>query len=94
VILPSATVMIETSHYPVYATVLLKVPLAEAQRLIPPGSGTHEPDGPNTRVSIGGADLDNLATRLLSLVTPFSVLAPDDLRETLRRRVQAQLDAL
>ncbi|QUQ65817.1 helix-turn-helix transcriptional regulator [Kutzneria sp. CA-103260] len=83
-----------TSHYPVYATVVLPVPLAEAQWLIPPGSGVHEPDGDNTRVSLGGVDLDDLADRLLRLATPLTVLAPDDLRETLRRRVLAQLDAL
>ena len=48
----------------------------------------------NARVSLGGADLDDLADRLLRLATPLTVLAPDDLRETLRRRVLAQLDAL
>ncbi len=83
-----------TSHYPVYATVLLPVPLAEAQRLIPPGAGVHEPDGDGTRVSLGGVDVDDLADRLVRLGTPLTVLAPDDLRETLRRRVLAQLDAL
>jgi predicted DNA-binding transcriptional regulator YafY len=83
-----------TSHYPVYATVLLPVPLAEAQRLIPPGAGVHEPDGDGTRVSLGGVDVDDLADRLVRLGMPLTVLAPDDLRETLRRRVLAQLDVL
>lgn len=83
-----------TSNYPVYATILLPVPVEQARQLIPPGAGVHEADGANTKVSLGGTDLDDLATRLLSLATPFTVLAPDDLRETLRGRVQAQLDAL
>ena len=83
-----------TSNYPVYATILLPVPIERARQLIPPGSGVHEPAGEATKVSLGGTDLDDLATRLLSLATPFTVLAPDELRETLRGRVQAQLDAL
>jgi hypothetical protein len=74
--------------------VVLPVPLAEARRLIPPGSGVHEPDGDNTRASLGGVDLDDLADRLPRLGTPLTVVAPDDLRETSRRRVLAQLDAL
>jgi predicted DNA-binding transcriptional regulator YafY len=57
-------------------------------------AGVHEPDGGGTRVSLGGVDVDDLADRLVRLGTPLTVLAPDDLRETLRRRVLAQLDAL
>jgi predicted DNA-binding transcriptional regulator YafY len=84
-----------TSHYPLYATVLLPLPMAQAQQLIPPGSATHEPDAPGTtRVTLGGTDLDDLATRLMGLGTPLTVVAPDDLRETLRGRLHAQLDAL
>ena len=83
-----------TSHYPVYATVHLPMPVAQAQQLIPPGSGVHEAVGNGTRVTLGGTDLDSLAARLLALATPLTVLAPDQLRTALRDRLQAQLAAL
>jgi predicted DNA-binding transcriptional regulator YafY len=84
-----------TSHYPLYATVVLPVPLEEAQRLVPPGSGIHESTGPDsTRVTLGGSDLDELATRLLALAVPLTVVAPDELRTVLRTRLRAQLGAL
>jgi hypothetical protein len=66
-----------------YATVVLPVPLEEAQRLVPPGSGSHESTGPDTTcVTLGGSTLDELATRLLALAVPLAVLAPDELRTT------------
>ena len=84
-----------TSDYPLYATVVLPVPLEEAQRLVPPGSGIHESTGPDTtRVTLGGIDLDELAARLLSLAVPLAVVAPDELRDELRSRLRAQFDAL
>jgi predicted DNA-binding transcriptional regulator YafY len=83
-----------TSHYPVYATVLLPMPLAQAQQLIPPGSGVHEAEGDGTRVTLGGTDLDSLATRLLALATPLTVLEPADLREAMRDRLKRQLAGL
>nr|WP_234341728.1 WYL domain-containing protein [Streptomyces sp. NRRL S-646] len=84
-----------TSDYPLYATVVLPVPLEAAQRLVPPGSGVHESVGPEaTRVTLGGNDLDELATRLLSLAVPLAVVAPDELRDVLRTRLRAQFDAL
>jgi len=84
-----------TSDYPLYATVVLPVSLEEAQRLVPPGSGIHESVGPGaTRVTLGGRDLDELATRLLSLAVPLTVVAPDELRGVLRTRLRAQFDAL
>ncbi|MGW6443478.1 helix-turn-helix transcriptional regulator [Lentzea sp. NPDC055074] len=84
-----------TSDYPVYATAVLAVPLEEAQRLVPPGSGTHESVGPETtRVTLGGTSLDELATRLIALAVPLSSVEPDDLRAVLRDRLRSQLDAL
>ncbi|WP_273940721.1 helix-turn-helix transcriptional regulator [Kutzneria chonburiensis] len=83
-----------TSHYPVYATIYLPMSMGQAQQLIPPGSGVHEAESNGTRVTLGGTDIDALATRLLELATPLTVLAPDELRSALRERLQAQLAAL
>ncbi|MFJ6386957.1 helix-turn-helix transcriptional regulator [Streptomyces sp. NPDC091972] len=84
-----------TSDYPVYATVVLPVPLEEAQRLVPPGAGVHESVGPDaTRVTLGGTHLDELADRLLALTVPLTVLEPAELRTLLRTRLRTQLDAL
>lgn len=84
-----------TSNYPLYATVVLPVSVEEAQRLVPPGSGIHESAGPDTtRVTLGGTDLDDLATRLLELAVPLAVVAPAELRTVLRTRLRAHLNAL
>ncbi|GAA3725184.1 WYL domain-containing protein [Streptomyces tremellae] len=84
-----------TSHYPVYGTVVLPVPLPEARRLVPPGAGVHESVGADaTRVTVGGRDLDELATRLLALAVPLTGVEPGELRAVLRARLRSQLDAL
>jgi predicted DNA-binding transcriptional regulator YafY len=75
---------------PMTVTVRLPLPLDRALRLVPPTVGVHRPDGPDaTVVDIGGPDADGLATYLLGLATPLRVLAPDEVREALLRRVHA-----
>jgi predicted DNA-binding transcriptional regulator YafY len=79
---------IAVGAYPLYVTVRLPLPLERVLRLIPPTVGAHRPDGPDaTVVDIGGPDADGLARYLLSLATPLRVLAPDEVREALLRRV-------
>ncbi|MYS46413.1 WYL domain-containing protein [Streptomyces sp. SID5998] len=86
---------IATGPYPMQATVRLPVGLDQALRLIPATVGAHRPDGPDaTVVDVGGPDPDGLARYLLSLATPLRVLAPDSVRQALRRRTRALLAAL
>ncbi len=75
--------------YPFYVTVRLAHPMDQALRLVPPTIGTHYPDGPDaTVVEIGGNDVDQLVTYLLSLGTTLRVLSPDRVREALLRRTR------
>ncbi|MEU2879529.1 WYL domain-containing protein [Streptomyces sp. NPDC007070] len=77
------------------ATVRLPVGLDQAPRLIPATVGAHRPDGSDaTVVDVGGPGPDGLARYLLSLATPLRVLAPDSVRQALRRRTRALLAAL
>ncbi|MGW0791188.1 helix-turn-helix transcriptional regulator [Streptomyces sp. NPDC002911] len=86
---------IPAGTYPLYTTVRVPLPVDEAVRLIPTSMGVHRPDGPDsTLVDIGGYDADDLARYLLSRATPLKVLAPDTVREALRRRVQDMLQAM
>ncbi|WP_267882875.1 WYL domain-containing protein [Streptomyces sp. Amel2xE9] len=86
---------IATGPYPMHATVRLPVGLDQALRLIPATVGAHRPDGPDaTVVDVGGPGPDGLARYLLSLATPLRVLAPDSVRQALRRRTRALLAAL
>ncbi|WP_326834338.1 WYL domain-containing protein [Amycolatopsis rhabdoformis] len=83
-----------TSHYPVYTTLRLEVPLAEAERLVPPGSGVHEALEPAvTRVKIGGTDVESLALRLVRIGAPFRVESPAEVRDAVRRLLREMLDA-
>ncbi|MGA5421241.1 hypothetical protein [Streptomyces lavendulocolor] len=68
----------------------------------PPGSfpkpvttiGTHRPDGPEAAVvEIGGNSADHLATYLLGLATPLTVLSLDEVRQALVRHAHALLTA-
>ncbi|MGA5498820.1 helix-turn-helix transcriptional regulator [Streptomyces cinereoruber] len=80
--------------YPVYTTVRLPLPLDHALQKIPPTIGTHSPDGPEaTVIRIGGNSVDCLATYLLGLAAPLTVLSPDEVRQALVRRAQALLTA-
>ncbi|GAA2437568.1 helix-turn-helix transcriptional regulator [Streptomyces lavendulocolor] len=80
--------------YPVRTTVRLPLPLDRALRTVPSTIGTHRPDGPEaTVVEIGGNSADQLATYLLGLATPLTVLSPDEVRQTLVRHAQALLTA-
>ncbi|MGW4275904.1 helix-turn-helix transcriptional regulator [Streptomyces seoulensis] len=86
---------IATGPYPMYATVRLPVGPDRALRLIPATVGAHRPDGPDaTVVDVGGPDPDGLARYLLSLATPLRVLAPDSVRQALRRRTAEVMAAL
>ncbi|MEU9730639.1 hypothetical protein [Streptomyces sp. NPDC048002] len=68
----------------------LPLPLEEANRPVPPGVGRHGNTGPDTtRVTLGGTDLDELATRLLALAVQLSVVAPDKLGVRLRQHLDA-----
>ncbi|MDN3265008.1 YafY family protein [Streptomyces sp. CSDS2] len=78
--------------YPLSARIRLPLPLREAQRLVPPTIGTHQPDGPEaTVVDIGGPDPDGLARYLLGLATPLQILSPDSVREALIHRTRELL---
>ncbi|MGA4956680.1 helix-turn-helix transcriptional regulator [Streptomyces lavendulocolor] len=80
--------------YPVRTTVRLPLPLDRALRTIPPTIGTHRPDGPEaTVVEIGGNSADQLATYLLGLATPLTVLSPDEVRQAVVRHAHALLAA-
>jgi predicted DNA-binding transcriptional regulator YafY len=79
--------------YPLHATIRLPLPMEQAVRLIPPTVGVHRPEGSEaTVVDIGGPDADGLARYLLGLATPLRVLAPDEVREALARRVRELFD--
>lgn len=83
-----------TSDYPLYATVRLPLPLADAMRLVPPTAGVHRVDGPDsTIVEVGGQDTESLAIYLVRLGTPLTVLAPGSVREEVRRRALALADS-
>lgn len=76
-----------TSDYPLYATVRIPVPTAEALRLVPATSGVHRPDGDDaTLVEMGGRDVDSLADRLVGLGVPLRVLEPVAVRDAVRER--------
>ncbi|MGA5553187.1 helix-turn-helix transcriptional regulator [Streptomyces lavendulocolor] len=80
--------------YPVRTTVRLPLPLDRALRTIPPTIGTHRPDGPEaTVVEIGGSSADQLATYLLGLAAPLTVLSPDEVRQAVVRHAHALLAA-
>ncbi|MGA4863316.1 helix-turn-helix transcriptional regulator [Streptomyces lavendulocolor] len=80
--------------YPVRTTVRLPLPLDRALRTIPPTIGTHRPDGPEaTVVEIGGNSADQLATYLLGLAAPLTVLSPDEVRQAVVRHAHALLAA-
>ncbi|MFC8176740.1 helix-turn-helix transcriptional regulator [Streptomyces sp. NPDC057325] len=80
--------------YPVYTTIRLPLPLDHALRKVPPTIGAHSPDGPEaTVVRIGGNSTDCLATYLLSLATPLTVLSPDEVRQKLVRHAQSLFTA-
>ncbi|MET7334228.1 YafY family protein [Nonomuraea sp. NPDC005650] len=80
---------ISRGTYPIHARVRLPLPLDQALPLIPPTIGTHRPDGPTgTIVEIGGNDAGELATYLLTLGTPLTVLSPDSVRQALLRRTR------
>ncbi|MFJ3927415.1 helix-turn-helix transcriptional regulator [Streptomyces sp. NPDC090022] len=80
--------------YPVYTTIRLPLPLDRAMEAVPPSIGTHSPDGPKaTVVRIGGNSVECLASYLLGLDTPLTVLSPDEVREALARRAEALLAA-
>ncbi|MGA5098697.1 helix-turn-helix transcriptional regulator [Streptomyces lavendulocolor] len=80
--------------YPVRTTVRLPLPLDRALRTIPPTIGTHRPDGPEaTVVEIGANSADQLATYLLGLATPLTVLSPDEVRRAVVRHAHALLAA-
>ncbi|MGI5359069.1 helix-turn-helix transcriptional regulator [Streptomyces sp. CA-252508] len=80
--------------YPVRTTVRLPLPLDRALRTIPPTIGTHRPDGPEaTVVEIGANSAGQLATYLLGLATPLTVLSPDEVRQALVRHAHALLAA-
>ena len=82
------------SDYPLYTTIRLDLPLPEARRVVPPHRGSHDPDGPTaTLVTIGGTDPHHLATYLLGLATPFTIITPTSVRDALRHHVQALLAA-
>ncbi|WP_406693199.1 WYL domain-containing protein [Saccharopolyspora sp. ID03-671] len=79
-----------TSDYPLYATIRLPLSQQDALRVVPPTAGVHRPDGPDTTiVEIGGADPVSLGAYLMRLGTPLTVLAPDSVREVVRRRAAA-----
>lgn len=79
-----------TSDYPVYAVARIRLPLAEAMRLVPPTAGTHRPEGPtSTIVTIGGRDADSLADFLIRLATPLQVISPNAVRNALWRKADA-----
>ncbi len=80
--------------YPHSTTIRVAMPMDQALELIRPTIGAHRPDGPDaTVVEIGGTTADSLARYLLGLGVPVRVLAPDDVREALRRRTRELLDA-
>ncbi|MBB4686339.1 helix-turn-helix transcriptional regulator [Amycolatopsis jiangsuensis] len=82
-----------TSDYPLYVTVRLFVPLAEAMRAVPPTAGVHRADGPDaTVVELGGTDVESLAARLVKLGVPLTVLEPAEVRAAVRRRGLALAD--
>ncbi|MCX2731544.1 WYL domain-containing protein [Saccharopolyspora sp. NFXS83] len=79
-----------TSDYPLYAKVRLHVALDEAMRAIPPTAGVHRADGPGaTVVEVGGTDVESLATRLVKLGVPLTVLSPAEVRAAVRRHALA-----
>ena len=83
-----------TSDYPLYVTIRLPVALAEAQRLVPPGRGVHEPDGTDaTIVIIGGADVHGHVRYLLGLGTALRILDPPEVRDAFQQHLRDLLEA-
>lgn len=79
--------------YDVRATVLLGVPIDEAQQSIPGTVGRLSAEGPDrTRLELGADDPEWIARYLASLFLPFQVLDPPQVREAvadLGRRLAA-----
>lgn len=65
------------------ARVLLRLPLEEAARLVPPTVGILEPAGADTLLRIGADDPEWIARYLAGLPCRFRVLEPEGLREAL-----------
>jgi predicted DNA-binding transcriptional regulator YafY len=83
-----------TSDYPLYVTIRLPIPTAEAQRLVPPGRGIHEPAGAHaTDVTIGGTDVAGLVRFLIGLATPLEVLSPPEVRTAYQQHLRTLLEA-
>jgi predicted DNA-binding transcriptional regulator YafY len=71
--------------YPIYGTVRADIAFDRAQRLVPPGSGSLEPDGAErTLITFGGRDLEEIAVRVLQLGTRIRVIEPPELEGALR----------
>jgi predicted DNA-binding transcriptional regulator YafY len=73
------------------ATILLRVDITEANRVIPPTIGTLEATPKGTLLRTGASELDDIARYLAGLPFEFEVRDPAELRAALRslgRRLQ------
>ena len=65
------------------ARVLLRVPHAEAVRIVLPTVGVLEPSGEDTVLRIGADDLEWIARYLAGLPCRFTVIEPEEMREAM-----------
>ncbi|WP_435159633.1 WYL domain-containing protein [Amycolatopsis sacchari] len=73
------------AEYPFYATVQAEIDFGRAQRLVPPGAGSLEPDGAErTLITFGGHSLEEIAVRVLQLGTRVRIIEPVELKGALR----------
>ncbi|WP_431879394.1 helix-turn-helix transcriptional regulator [Amycolatopsis sacchari] len=72
------------AEYPFYATVQAEIDFGRAQRLVPPGAGSLEPDGAErTLITFGGHSLEEIAVRVLQLGTRVRIIEPVELKGAL-----------
>ncbi|MCF7549467.1 YafY family protein [Pseudonocardia sp. WMMC193] len=83
---------ITATPFEVHADVEIHRPLGEVQALVPATVAQHRADGPHhTLTRLGGPSPGWVADYLLRLGVPFTVLAPDDVREMVVARLEELL---
>jgi predicted DNA-binding transcriptional regulator YafY len=71
--------------YDIWAEVILDTPFEEASSEVLPSVGLLEPHPRGSLLRVGADDLDWIARYLVRLDFPFEVVAPDELRDAVRR---------